>query len=54
MDGSLSTDLPTQRLSELFNVNNFIVSQTNPWYSIISQLNSLNAFSKGYPVHGPQ
>jgi len=31
IDGSLSADLPMQRLSELFNVNIFIVSQTNPW-----------------------
>lgn len=30
VDGSISLDLPMKRLSELFNVNNFIVSQTNP------------------------
>lgn len=29
-DGSLESDLPTQRLRELFNVNHFIVSQVNP------------------------
>eukprot|EP00286_Rhodomonas_abbreviata_P017672 CAMPEP_0181319332 /NCGR_PEP_ID=MMETSP1101-20121128/17510_1 /TAXON_ID=46948 /ORGANISM="Rhodomonas abbreviata, Strain Caron Lab Isolate" /LENGTH=611 /DNA_ID=CAMNT_0023426915 /DNA_START=49 /DNA_END=1880 /DNA_ORIENTATION=+ len=29
-DGSLQTDLPITRISELFNVNHFIVSQTNP------------------------
>ena len=29
-DGSLENDLPMQGLSELFNVNYFIVSQTNP------------------------
>lgn len=29
-DGSLSADLPTARLQELFNINYFIVSQTNP------------------------
>ena len=29
-DGSLYADLPTKRLAELFNVNHFIVSQTNP------------------------
>eukprot|EP00291_Cryptomonas_curvata_P025997 CAMPEP_0172163532 /NCGR_PEP_ID=MMETSP1050-20130122/7323_1 /TAXON_ID=233186 /ORGANISM="Cryptomonas curvata, Strain CCAP979/52" /LENGTH=517 /DNA_ID=CAMNT_0012833731 /DNA_START=56 /DNA_END=1605 /DNA_ORIENTATION=- len=29
-DGSMTTDLPTTRLSELFNVNHFVVSQTNP------------------------
>ena len=29
-DGSMEHDLPMQRVSELFNVNNFIVSQVNP------------------------
>ena len=29
-DGSVHQDLPMVRLSELFNVNHFIVSQTNP------------------------
>ena len=29
-DGSVENDLPMQRLSELFNVNHFIVSQVNP------------------------
>ena len=29
-DGSMVTDLPMERLSELFNVNHFIVSQVNP------------------------
>ena len=29
-DGSVSSDLPMQRLTELFNVNTFIVSQVNP------------------------
>jgi len=30
VDGSVGADLPMQRLAELFNVNNFIVSQVNP------------------------
>ena len=30
VDGSVGADLPMQRLSELFNVNTFIVSQVNP------------------------
>lgn len=30
IDGSIEGDLPTTRLSELFNVNHFIVSQVNP------------------------
>ena len=29
-DGSIETDLPTQHLREMFNVNHFIVSQVNP------------------------
>ena len=29
-DGSLESDLPMSRLSELFNINHFIVSQVNP------------------------
>ncbi|CAG9319591.1 unnamed protein product [Blepharisma stoltei] len=31
IDGSIKADLPMLRLAELFNVNAFIVSQTNPW-----------------------
>jgi len=30
VDGSVAQDLPMQRLSELFNINSFIVSQVNP------------------------
>ncbi|MGK5090383.1 DUF3336 domain-containing protein [Deltaproteobacteria bacterium TL4] len=30
VDGSIFQDLPMQRLSELYNVNHYIVSQTNP------------------------
>lgn len=30
IDGSVDNDLPMQRLSEMFNVNHFIVSQVNP------------------------
>ncbi|KAJ1963578.1 Lipase 5 [Dispira parvispora] len=31
IDGSVQNDLPMQRLSELFNVNHFLVSQVNPY-----------------------
>ena len=31
LDGSIGHDLPMEKLSILFNVNNCIVSQTNPW-----------------------
>ena len=30
-DGSVECDLPMAQLSELFNVNHFIVSQVNEW-----------------------
>ena len=30
VDGSVASDLPMHRLRELFNINFFIVSQTNP------------------------
>jgi TAG lipase/steryl ester hydrolase/phospholipase A2/LPA acyltransferase len=29
-DGSMEADLPMQQLSEMFNINHFIVSQANP------------------------
>ena len=31
IDGSVASDLPMERLKELFNVNTFIVSQVNPF-----------------------
>ena len=37
-DGSVDADLPMQQISELFNVNHFIVSQVNPHSSILSSL----------------
>lgn len=30
IDGSISCDIPTKRLGELFNVNTYIVAQVNP------------------------
>lgn len=36
VDGCIENDLPMQRLSELFNVNHFIVSQVNPHARILS------------------
>jgi len=35
-DGSVEKDLPMQQLSELFNVNHFVVSQTNPHSFLLS------------------
>lgn len=43
-DGSLEEDLPLQTLRELFNVNNFLVSQTNP--HIVPILNFKNRFDR--------
>ncbi|EQC33478.1 hypothetical protein SDRG_08988 [Saprolegnia diclina VS20] len=40
-DGSVECDLPMERLSELFNVNHFIVSQVNIHYKFISGYASL-------------
>jgi predicted acylesterase/phospholipase RssA len=40
-DGSLENDLPMQQLSELFNVNHFIVSQVNPHSAILSSMSSV-------------
>lgn len=37
-DGSVESDLPMQQLSELFNVNHFIVSQVNPHSFMLSSL----------------
>uniref|UniRef100_A0A7S2WHC3 PNPLA domain-containing protein n=1 Tax=Mucochytrium quahogii TaxID=96639 RepID=A0A7S2WHC3_9STRA len=36
IDGSLESDLPMQRLSELFNINHFIVAQVNPHAKLLS------------------
>ncbi|KAG8061452.1 hypothetical protein GUJ93_ZPchr0003g16560 [Zizania palustris] len=40
-DGSLEMDLPMMQLKELFNVNHFIVSQTNPHISPLLRLKEL-------------
>ena len=37
-DGSIENDLPMQQLSELFNINHFIVSQVNPHSFLLSSL----------------
>jgi len=39
-DGSLEADLPMAQLSELFNVNHFIVSQVNPHGVALSKLST--------------
>ncbi|KAL6893842.1 hypothetical protein ACP4OV_007940 [Aristida adscensionis] len=40
-DGSLEMDLPMMQLKELFNVNHFIVSQTNPHISPLLRMKEL-------------
>lgn len=42
-DGSIENDLPMQQLSELFNVNHFIVSQTNAHSALLSALSLKSA-----------
>jgi len=47
-DGSVGTDLPMKRLSELFNVNCFIVSQVNP--HMVPYLNVKYFLQKKHPL----
>mmetsp|Transcript_21610 Transcript_21610/g.45072 ORF Transcript_21610/g.45072 Transcript_21610/m.45072 type:complete len:776 (+) Transcript_21610:49-2376(+) len=37
-DGSMENDLPMQQLSEMFNINHFIISQVNPHAFILANL----------------
>jgi len=48
IDGSIGADLPMQNLSELFNVNCFIVSQTNPWVIPFMNHSEQFRYSKKY------
>lgn len=50
-DGSIENDLPMQQLSELFNVNHFVVSQVNPHSALLSTL-SVNASVWSNPIYG--
>eukprot|EP01083_Nonionella_stella_P085112 235828_1 len=51
-DGSLAHDLPMEKIGQLFNVDNFIVSQTNPhlvpflWHSIASPISLFDRIFK--------
>ena len=38
LDGSMEADLPMQQLSEMFNINHFIISQVNPHAVMFSSL----------------
>jgi len=50
-DGSIESDLPMEQLSELFNVNHFIVSQVNPHTAILSSMTT-KATVWSNPVYG--
>lgn len=39
LDGSMEADLPMQQLSEMFNVNHFIISQANPHAVFLASFN---------------
>ena len=45
-DGSIENDLPMQQLSELFNVNHFIISQVNPHSAFLSTLTLRGQFNE--------
>jgi TAG lipase/steryl ester hydrolase/phospholipase A2/LPA acyltransferase len=42
-DGSMEQDLPMQQLSEMFNVNHFIISQANPHAVMFASYNQKNS-----------
>jgi TAG lipase/steryl ester hydrolase/phospholipase A2/LPA acyltransferase len=48
-DGSVGNELPMNQLSELFNVNHFIVSQVNPNSALFSTL-SVDANAGSSPL----
>jgi TAG lipase / steryl ester hydrolase / phospholipase A2 / LPA acyltransferase len=50
IDGSVDNDLPMSKLSELFNVNHFIVSQVNP--HIVPFLEKGHNVRTGYHTSG--
>ena len=39
LDGSMEADLPMQQLSEMFNINHFVVSQANPHAVLLASFN---------------
>jgi TAG lipase/steryl ester hydrolase/phospholipase A2/LPA acyltransferase len=50
-DGSLENDLPMKQLSELFNVNHFIVSQVNPHSAMLASLTAQTS-AWSHPLFG--
>lgn len=51
-DGSLESDLPMQQLSELFNINHFIISQVNPHSAFLSSLSLRSSPAQSTPILG--
>ena len=49
-DGSIESDLPMQQLSELFNVNHFIVSQVNAHSALLASISFKVSEMKWYRV----
>jgi hypothetical protein len=50
-DGSMEQDLPMQQLSEMFNVNHFIISQANPHAVVLASYNHVGSVWSN-PVFG--
>lgn len=50
VDGSMEADLPMQQISELFNINHFIVSQVNPHATLLSTM-ALSKSIWNHPVY---
>ena len=48
-DGSMEADLPMQQLSEMFNINHFIISQANP-HAVMFGSYSLNKSVWSHPI----
>ncbi|KAG5189830.1 acyl transferase/acyl hydrolase/lysophospholipase [Tribonema minus] len=50
VDGSMEADLPMQQISELFNINHFLVSQVNPHATVFSTM-ALSKSVWNHPVY---
>lgn len=44
-DGSMEADLPMQQLSEMFNINHFIISQAVSWLPFVRDITSAQSIS---------
>lgn len=50
-DGSMEQDLPMQQLSEMFNVNHFIISQANRMYLLKLAFHFVHQFNQILTPH---